>query len=98
MFKLYLKLRMLVCNSFPAMTLDDAPLFITHNGVADNDVSRHVTSFFRNYNLHINTNGIRTLVATTTGKLINNNKKYFVSMITLAILNNVQNKSIAVAR
>jgi hypothetical protein len=41
---------------------DSDPLFITATGTADKNISRHVTEFFRENNLHITTTALRSMV------------------------------------
>ena len=41
---------------------DSDPLFITVTGTADKNISRHVTEFFRENNLHITTTALRSMV------------------------------------
>ena len=47
------------CNITPK---DSDPLFITATGTADRNISRHVTEFFRENNLHITTTALRSMV------------------------------------
>jgi len=41
---------------------DSDPLFITAAGTGDKNISRHVTEFFKENNLHITTTAVRSMV------------------------------------
>jgi hypothetical protein len=41
---------------------DNDPLFITAAGTGDKNISRHVTEFFKENNLHITTTAVRSMV------------------------------------
>jgi chemotaxis protein histidine kinase CheA len=51
---------------------DNDPLFINANGEAEQNVSRQVTAFFKEYNYHISTTALRSMVEMQTNDLYHN--------------------------
>jgi len=51
---------------------DNDPLFINANGEAEQNISRQVTAFFKEYNYHISTTALRAMVEMQTNDLYHN--------------------------
>jgi len=63
LFKIFMQYaRPYVTNKLNISPQDSDPLFITATGIADKNISRHVTEFFRENNLHITTTALRSMV------------------------------------
>ena len=63
LFKIYISsARPYITTKLNILPQDSDPLFITATGTADKNISRHVTEFFRENNLHITTTALRSMV------------------------------------